>query len=369
MSAVITQIEPVELSVVVKGEVVSENFEAFKAYLTSLMEGVNLDLKTDEDFKQAKSDIADLKKIEARLAEVDKEIIGSMDHINKLITGNNELREVAGEKRKHLVKLAKDRTAELKTSLVNSGIEALEVKSSEFEKLVRESIKGMSSLEKMQEKITSIVEGINKRIEKAREIIESCKIEHGSDICHGEKALLLMPIEAMETELERRVERREADRKAEALRKEAEEQRAKAEALAKAKAEEERIRKEREAEAEEVRKRLEAQKAEEEALSNSEKSSPIGESQSDAHEEQGEESAGVSSSPINKPSKPADSSPDPIRPSAKEEMACFLSVFPSAFAPIKEARAKLTHPENIAVGERFAEGFAELYAELERGAK
>jgi len=329
-----TKIQPVELSVIVKGEVISNNFPAFKEFALSQMEGINLELETDDHFKQAKSDVKSLQDFEKNLDQVDKQIIESMDEINVLLTGTRELREVSGTKRKHLAGLAKTRTAELKESLIQAGIGALAIQAPDFVQAVRDSIFRKSSLKGMQDAITETVEGINARVAEVKALVMSFECNHGSDIVHGLNQLLLMPRDTLQIELERRVERRTADRKAEKLRAETEALKATA-----------RIKElEVERKAEEIRKAEQVQRL-----------AGIAKLNEAAQEMATEE-------------EPAETpAPQAVPLTQAEELSAFLKIFAGAFAPIKAARAELVHPENIAAGERFAEGFGNLFQALSEG--
>jgi hypothetical protein len=207
-----------------------------------------------------------------------------------------------------------------------------------------------------------VAEEIEEWVNCNRETIEVARADHGSDIVHGEHSLIIMDKHSLQIELERRIERRSADRKAEKLRQEAEELKAKAREAAK----------------------IQADKARAEDLAEAIKSRGILDEMEAKRKLQIEEANEM----INRPLFPTIGEeerkllisvedgvferlePDLPRAAAKaEELAAFIALFGPAFAPIKEARANLRHIGNIEAGEKFAEGFGVMFQELKGGLK
>lgn len=324
MSAKVKEAKPLTLSISVKGEIVKSNFDAFRTRAEERIEAINYDLKTDDDFSQAKLDEKELKEFEANLTDAEERALKEMDDVYQLIQGTRELKGYARDTRLLLSRKVKERNEELRASLLHDGYAALDHDCRRFRDAINAAIKGKSSLAKMQEAITEVVDDSNASVSKVKELIEAAHESHGDPVSYGQLDLLGNDPESVRVELERRIERhraalREAELKAEAekLRKEAEE---------KAKAERESTLTERE---------IETSRTEEE-------------------------------SPFAETPKPAAAQPveAPANESAEEEMTRFLSALMAAFAPVKELRGKLKHPENIERAAAFADALGSAWKQL-----
>ncbi len=326
--------QPLELSIAVKGEIVSSNFEDFKAFAEAQIMAISFDLKTDEDFAQADEDAKGLKKFEGTLTQAKADALAQMDELNSLLASVDELGGLARNTRLELEKRVKARKTEVREGIIRDGIAALEVTNREFSDMIGEAIKGKSSLVKMQEAVTETVESINERIRANREIFTTAYQEFGNAVAYGEELFIAMAPEAAKVEMERRIERHRAAIKEAEL-----------------KAEAEKLRKEKE-----ERDALDRLAAQQEA---------------ERQEKAAQEAPTPESEPVVKESLPT-ATPETVNPSVTvatpepepapappesetEERVRFQDIVKSAFAPIKEARASLKHPANIALAQAFAD--------------
>jgi hypothetical protein len=329
-----------ELSIAVEGKIISSNFHVYKEYAVAQIGAINLDLKTDEDFEQAAKDVKGLKIFEDRLKQAEVDFLAQMDEVDSLLKSVRELGGLSRETRLNAEKRIAARKAEMREGIIRDGIAALEVKSREFGDMIGDAIKGKSSLVKMQEAVTAVVETVNARIRTNRAVFAQAAEAHGDAVAHGEEAFLALTVETAKVEMERRIERhraalKEAELKAERdrLQREADER-----------ARQERLAEQARAETERVRQQ--------------------------AAEESKPADAPIPAAPKVETPAPAPA-PAPAQPAtqaagqtAAEEMECFLSVLTAAFAPAKEARAQLRHAENIQRAGAFAEALGAAFKAL-----
>lgn len=318
--------KPLELSIAVKGEIVSSNFEDFKEFAEAQIMAISFDLKTDEDFAQADEDAKGLKKFEGTLTQAKADALAQMDELNELLGSVDGLCDFARATRLELEKRVKARKIEVREGIIRDGIAALEVRNREFSDMIGEAIKGKSSLVKMQEAVTETVVAINWRILANREVYAKAKDEIGDSVAYGEEAFVALTVEAAKVEMERRIERHRAALKEAELKAEAERLR---------KEKEERDRLDRLAAVQEV-ERARQEKAAQEAPAPAAETAPA----------------------VKEPLPTPEPEPAPAAPQGEtkaEERARFQNIVRNAFAPIKEARASLTHPANIARAQAFAD--------------
>jgi hypothetical protein len=326
-----------ELSIAVEGKIISSNFQVYKEYAVAQIGAINLDLKTDEDFEQAAKDVKGLKIFEDRLKQAEVDFLAQMDEVDSLLKSVRELGGLSRETRLNAEKRIAARKAEMREGIIRDGMAALEVKSREFGDMIGDAIKGKSSLVKMQEAVTAVVETVNARIRTNRAVFAQAAEAHGDAVAYGEEAFLALTVETAKVEMERRIERHRA-------------------ALKEAELKAERDRLQREADERARQERLAEQAAEKEKQI----STPAGRAQQVVATV--EPSGGGASLP---------SSDDALPPkatstgqTAAEEMECFLSVLTAAFAPAKEARAQLRHAENIQRAGAFAEALGAAFKAL-----
>lgn len=333
-----------ELSIAVEGKIISSNFHVYKEYAVAQIEAINLDLKTDEDFEQAAKDVKGLKSFEDRLKQAEVDFLSQMDEVDSLLKSVRELGGLSRETRLNAEKRIAARKAEMREGIIRDGMAALEVRSREFGDMIGDAIKGKSSLVKMQEAVTAVVETVNARIRTNRAVFAQAAEAHGDAVAFGEEAFLSLTVETAKVEMERRIERHRAALKEAELK--AERDRLQREA-------DERARQERLAE----QARIEAERVRQQAA---EESKPA-----DAPTPAAPKVETPAPAPAPAPAQPAmQPATQAAGQTASEEMECFLSVLTAAFAPAKEARAQLRHAENIQRAGAFAEALGAAFKAL-----
>lgn len=316
-----TQVAPIELVIVAESKLIQDNFHDFKANLETIISSVNTDLKTDEDFNNAKHSSKQLKEIEGNLDSALAKVLADFDEISTIVDGVKDLKGLSAEKRKSLDKLVTDRTAELKKELVDEGICSLRLDNSVNREAIRKAIYRKSSFEKMQEAIDAVVNKINEAVEVCQQAIDDHIDEHGNILIYDKSDLLAMSPDALKVELERRVERDRAAKQSALLKEE-------------------------------------ARKAEEETAKAKAKEKPVEEPVKDLRKDFPDPPK-IDSIPVGNAAKQAAETPE-------EEMDRFVSIVEASFAPVKSARAGLNHLPNIAIADAFAKSLGAAWVQFKK---
>jgi hypothetical protein len=329
--------EKLDLIVSVKGEITKSNYEEFAVLATTRIESLNFSLTTDEEFGQAESDIKDLARFEKTLSVAEDEVLKQMDGVYSLIADIKGLKSYSAKGRLTLKKKVDSQKGIVRMQIKRDALNIISIAHPEADRLIEEAMKGKKTLTSLKSAAIKVAEEIEEWVNCNRATIEVARADHGSDIIHGELALMIMDKHSLQIELERRIERRTADRKAEKLRQEAEDLKAKAREAAK----------------------IQADKARAEDLAEAIKSRGILDEMEAKRKLQIEEANEMVHPPKDEPQEQTQA----------EELAAFIALFGPAFAPIREARVSLKHSENIEAGEKFAEGFGVIFSELKGGLK
>jgi len=251
-----------------------------------------------------------------------------------LMQGIKRLKGSADEKRIAIDRKVKEISAKIKQDLIDAGIAKLELNTLWFQQAIAEATKRKSSPLKMSEAIDEVVESINLGVLNNKKAIADCKEKHGDSIGYDNLKLLCMTPEMLVVELERRIERQ-------------------AQAVEKAK----------------LQAKLDAEK--------------IAKDEAEAIARQNERDMFKPSEGVNKTSSeivdtPSVKAPEPEietvqakteSETAEQEMARFMDVVPSAFAPVKAARSALKHPENIDAAGEFAQSLGAAWSKLKTPTK
>jgi uncharacterized protein YajQ (UPF0234 family) len=308
-----------ELTVTVKGEITKSNFDDFKIIVSERIEGLNFDLTTDEEFGQAELDVKALAALEKNLATAEVDVLKQMDEVYSLVTGIKNLKGLSAENRLKLSKKVKSQKEAVKEQIKLDAIAIVSVAHPLTLQRVLEGMKGKRNLESLKQGANEAAEAIEKDVKACRGIVASYKAKHGDSVLYDSNKLLTMGAELLTVELERRVERKLA-----------------------------------EAEKAKLQAKLDAEKtAKDEAEA-------IAKQEHKASETVAEPIPAPVIDPVveTPPAKIEEVSPDET---AKQEMARFLAVVPSAFAPVKEARSQLKHAENIEKAGEFAKSLGEAW--------
>lgn len=312
------------LAISVEGKIINSNFDSFKLMAEEMIEQISFDLVTDEDFEQADADAKRLKKFEEDLAQGKKDFLAQMDEVNALFEGVGQLENLSRSTRLELEKQIKAKKLAVREGIVRDALAAIPVSNQQFSTQIQEAMKNKSSLVKMQESVTIVVNRINAQIDANKAIFQEAKEEHGDAVAYGESAFIVLPVDAAKVEIERRIERHKAAIKEAELKKE-----------------NERLRREQE----------EKDKAAAAAAVQPEPAP--------AHAPQ--------PAPAQEESLFREPDPEPAKPAGltqQEEAQAFIALARERFAPLKAAREKFTHKANIEAGERFALALGTAWAKF-----
>ncbi len=299
------------LAIQIRGEIVSSNFEEFKARAMEKIGSMDYELLTDGDFEKAKADVKSLEVAAKALKATKEDMLRQLDDVYELMGGIDEIIAAADKCRLGKAREIKRRDAEVREKIIGSALELIDhPQRGKFRAEVTEGTKRKRTFATMEVGANKVAAKINAEILKTREVLEQFEGEHGTLLIPDRSELELKDAEAVASELRHRLEKkRDEDEKA-------------------------RLK----AEAEAARKEAEAAKAPE--------PEPLPEPRR------------VDTIPVGG-GKPA---PAPEGETAAQEMERFLSTVTSAFAPVKEARAQLKHPENIEAAGGFARELGEAWA-------
>lgn len=325
-----------ELAIVVEGKVVQNNFPDFKQQLETVIADINTDLETDADFGQAKQDSKQLKEVNKKLDEALEKVFKDLDEINTIREGVMDLKGQATAKSKALDDLIKTRTDEVKKDLVDTGIAELDLDCPAFRKAVQDSIFRKSSLVKMKEAIDATVDKLNEQVTTAKAKVSAAREDHGESVVYGETDLLQMSEDTLTVELERRIERHKAELEKQKLiaEKEAAEKAAKEAAAAK-----------------------EAEYGKTTLIDTNDTLSANPDSLPDPPK--------IGSIPTSQPAEQTSTEPAQEESQA-EELQRFKATAELGFAPIRIAREKLKHPENIKIVGEFAKSLGAGWTTLKK---
>lgn len=108
------------LSVEVKEISISSNIDLYHAKIMDVLNGMNLDLKTDEDFLSAKDNVKLCGEIESKVADCKKALIAKCHDLNLIIGKLDEIDQASTKKRLTVNSTVKEREAKIKSDIVSS---------------------------------------------------------------------------------------------------------------------------------------------------------------------------------------------------------------------------------------------------------
>lgn len=311
----------------VRGEVVSSNFAIFAAAVRARLAEINLNLVTDEDFEQASKDATAIAGAEASLKAAKEKALSDAEQLHALFSQIDGVSEELADARLNLAKQIKARKEERRKEIINEALSEFDsidapLAKTAFRKSVEESTKGKRTVESM-EKATNAVMVIHlATIRKNRERIESFEKSHGREMTMDRDELELKSSDSVEAELRRRFDLKKAEDERKRLADEAE--KAKAEAAA-----------------------ATVKLAESNKPPAPPTSSPATVRQSEPEESPFARAQRTQPATIGLSNGP--DGPGVIEaPTEQQEWDAFEKAFMAALAPVKEARASLTHSKNIA---------------------
>lgn len=304
--------EKMELIVAVKGEIIESNVSEFCQMIGARIEQINQDLKTDEDFGQAKADVTTLSEVEKTITNGKMDALGQLDAVNAILKELDATFDQARQTRLTLSKTIKKREAEIKGEIVSQALQSLSYHiTKEDEDIIKEAIKGKRTVQTIRSAAEEAARRLQARYEVAKKIIDNAVEQHGPTIAFGRDQLVRMSKAELELEIQRRFERKAAEVEQERLKKEAE---ATKDEIAKIKA----------------------------------------------------ESVNKNTEPV--PPPKIGSIPVGKAASENQEFSNYIAIVRESLSPLREARRALTHKANVARATAFANSINNAWQELTKGA-
>lgn len=294
---------PKTLDLVVTGDVQRGNLDLFKNAIISGLQTINLKPSTDVEFGEANETVKKLAEVESLISNAKDEALKQAADLQSLFKELDETNEEVRQARLTLDKVVKAETAKRKSEIIEAGMETVTAVSSEhYRNRVTEAIKGKRTLKSMTEAVDKEVIVINAEVANARTIIAKFTDQHGDKIALDKNRLELMNHEALNIELQSRIDRLAAE--------------------------------------------AEKKKAQEEAAV----------ARADAEQAKADAAPKHEADPLPKPQKVGNirTSGGSSGPSADEEWKLFTQDIFAAFGGLKDKRAMLKHSSNIEKSTKFA---------------
>lgn len=108
-----------------KGEVSESNLAQFKDHALAVFAGIKRDLATDQDFADAEKTVKWCSEVESKLAAAKDHALSQTATIEALFRAIDEISETARRTRLDLEKLVKQRKEQIRTDIVNGGMQKL----------------------------------------------------------------------------------------------------------------------------------------------------------------------------------------------------------------------------------------------------
>ena len=234
------QLTDKQLIVRITGAVQSSNLAEFEKTALTVIDSINTDLRTDDDFAQAEQDIKDFGLIETRLEQVKLDILNGVASISEQVDIANRLLIKSREKRLYLSKQVNAEKEKRKNEIIAEARRGLELAVSNSPvrhgfainfKALQDAIKGKRFISKMREAITDVIESELNALKKLEDVfaINTASIELSEKEYPGlfpdKKKLALSSLDVVAAMIESRVMKFKFE-VAEKERKEKEEQQA-----------------------------------------------------------------------------------------------------------------------------------------------
>jgi len=113
------------LKIELNGQVSSSNLSEFKSHALSVIDRINTDLKSDDDFANAEQTVKWCKGVEDALKKAKIDALEQTASINDLFKAIDEIAEEARQKRLGLDKLVKEKKSHLKQRMINEAKQKL----------------------------------------------------------------------------------------------------------------------------------------------------------------------------------------------------------------------------------------------------
>lgn len=322
--------EIMELSISLKGEILSSNFSEFCDNLKADINAINQSLSTDEDFSEAADNVKGLKIYEKALIDAKKNALEQAADVQKLFEAIDDISETARQARLKLDRQIKAKKEEVRKSILSNALASvIATNQQHFELRIVKAMKGKKTVETQQAAASSEVEAINAEVTATRATMDKFVSVQGTVLVPDPHILELQDSLAVGIELARRLERQRDEEEKATLRAE------KAAADAALKAEQ---------------KKTAAEKVEVEE--------PLNEKQAAAVQ------VGVSAGADTAKSTPAPQVTPATTESEADEFKRLIETIQAGFAPAKAARGALKHSNNIAKAGVFAKALGAAWNTL-----
>ncbi|GEM_PF-1516842 len=114
-----------QLTIELKGEILSSNFDSWKNSLVDRIQSLNTVLNTDDDFVEAISQVKVIRAAEKYLKEAKNSALNQSLDIQRLFTAIDQISEVARQARLSLERQINIRKRELRADCIKSGIDVI----------------------------------------------------------------------------------------------------------------------------------------------------------------------------------------------------------------------------------------------------
>lgn len=219
-----TQTEIV-LAIEARGEIISSNFPAFAEMVRTRLGEINRDLATDEDFDQADADAKAIAGAESALKLAKENALADAEQLHALFEGIDGLSAELAAARLDLASQIRKRKEEMKSEIVEEFLAAFDIDPRDARKHFLDglqcAIKGKRTIESMRSACQIYHVTQQRRITEARESIDRFVGKFGPDLVMDRRELELKGREAVEAELVRRYEAKQAADEAAKLKAEA----------------------------------------------------------------------------------------------------------------------------------------------------
>ena len=198
-----------KLEIEIVSKVESSNFEEFALDARSRIAGLNLELHKAEDFARAEDDVKALKSVEDLAAAARVMVTEKTGDVAAILKALDSIEAEARSARLDLSKKIKSRKDEIRSEALEAAKAKIQIRvDGKYLERLENAAKGKRTMKSLRAALDEVVEDINGEIEAAQHMLSLAAEKYGQSILHGEDQLLRMPIEALEVELDRRVERK-----------------------------------------------------------------------------------------------------------------------------------------------------------------
>ena len=227
MSEALTIATP-DLAIEISGKIVTSNFHEFQEGLVAFIESIPSEMVTDEDFGNADQSAKILKNAEASLSLAKQAGLEQAEQIQTLFAEIDGLSEKARSTRLPLEKAIRDRKEQIRMEIITEAADRVDVVNKAPVRLkITQACKGKRSLDTMRAAANACADELAEELAEVRETIRWYVDSHGKSIAPDIGALEGMQVEALKIEFARRIERLDAEAEQKALRKQAAEAEAK----------------------------------------------------------------------------------------------------------------------------------------------